>query len=36
MSAVVPYYFLVWYNFLSSTKLNETAVVPYYFLVWYN
>ena len=34
--AVVPYYFLVWYNSLAETLRKDTAVVPYYFLVWYN
>ena len=36
MTAVVPYYFLVWYNFNTNTKFSLSAVVPYYFLVWYN
>ena len=35
-SAVVPYYFLVWYNAKASSILLGVAVVPYYFLVWYN
>ena len=34
--AVVPYYFLVWYNPVSRWYFSFTAVVPYYFLVWYN
>ena len=34
--AVVPYYFLVWYNTPSGTSGGYCAVVPYYFLVWYN
>ena len=34
--AVVPYYFLVWYNLLDAFRSGDTAVVPYYFLVWYN
>ena len=34
--AVVPYYFLVWYNVAAGTAVNASAVVPYYFLVWYN
>ena len=34
--AVVPYYFLVWYNADKLVLVNEIAVVPYYFLVWYN
>ena len=34
--AVVPYYFLVWYNAQFSTPFAVQAVVPYYFLVWYN
>ena len=34
--AVVPYYFLVWYNVLRILKQKGEAVVPYYFLVWYN
>ena len=36
MSAVVPYYFLVWYNSTSIIANASAAVVPYYFLVWYN
>ncbi len=34
--AVVPYYFLVWYNGAKKLWVNVDAVVPYYFLVWYN
>ena len=34
--AVVPYYFLVWYNFGTGWESAVSAVVPYYFLVWYN
>ena len=34
--AVVPYYFLVWYNTVGTVMLGQVAVVPYYFLVWYN
>ena len=34
--AVVPYYFLVWYNPALSKRYTYGAVVPYYFLVWYN
>ena len=34
--AVVPYYFLVWYNDSSEQAEGFLAVVPYYFLVWYN
>ena len=34
--AVVPYYFLVWYNALLWLWPAAVAVVPYYFLVWYN
>ena len=34
--AVVPYYFLVWYNKSSGASCSLIAVVPYYFLVWYN
>ena len=34
--AVVPYYFLVWYNDPALVALLLYAVVPYYFLVWYN
>ena len=34
--AVVPYYFLVWYNASIFAYTNDPAVVPYYFLVWYN
>ena len=34
--AVVPYYFLVWYNFVFAHWFRQNAVVPYYFLVWYN
>ena len=34
--AVVPYYFLVWYNSKHDLKDLKEAVVPYYFLVWYN
>ena len=34
--AVVPYYFLVWYNEFFVCTVVNTAVVPYYFLVWYN
>ena len=34
--AVVPYYFLVWYNRRRSICFGTAAVVPYYFLVWYN
>ena len=34
--AVVPYYFLVWYNWIDRVRFNVEAVVPYYFLVWYN
>ena len=36
LHAVVPYYFLVWYNSPSTEEPGEDAVVPYYFLVWYN
>ena len=36
MFAVVPYYFLVWYNNDVFSVSEEDAVVPYYFLVWYN
>ena len=35
-AAVVPYYFLVWYNNPLHTSCYRNAVVPYYFLVWYN
>ena len=35
-AAVVPYYFLVWYNTIQSVVTSVVAVVPYYFLVWYN
>ena len=34
--AVVPYYFLVWYNKTKGVANHNLAVVPYYFLVWYN
>ena len=34
--AVVPYYFLVWYNGSLHPVVPVSAVVPYYFLVWYN
>ena len=34
--AVVPYYFLVWYNIKKLKNIEKAAVVPYYFLVWYN
>ena len=34
--AVVPYYFLVWYNSVPPVARIIIAVVPYYFLVWYN
>ena len=34
--AVVPYYFLVWYNTVNILTDRAFAVVPYYFLVWYN
>ena len=34
--AVVPYYFLVWYNLGDKIPQPVVAVVPYYFLVWYN
>ena len=34
--AVVPYYFLVWYNMVANEVDGNNAVVPYYFLVWYN
>ena len=34
--AVVPYYFLVWYNRKHIDVIVILAVVPYYFLVWYN
>ena len=34
--AVVPYYFLVWYNTDLCSLAAKRAVVPYYFLVWYN
>ena len=34
--AVVPYYFLVWYNRQYTGCQQDAAVVPYYFLVWYN
>ena len=34
--AVVPYYFLVWYNWRILLRNLCVAVVPYYFLVWYN
>ena len=34
--AVVPYYFLVWYNAYAVLTTPPHAVVPYYFLVWYN
>ena len=34
--AVVPYYFLVWYNSPVHRAGIAGAVVPYYFLVWYN
>ena len=34
--AVVPYYFLVWYNNFVPGGSGTIAVVPYYFLVWYN
>ena len=34
--AVVPYYFLVWYNNYQKMIQMTIAVVPYYFLVWYN
>ncbi len=34
--AVVPYYFLVWYNNTCIYVPDNAAVVPYYFLVWYN
>ena len=34
--AVVPYYFLVWYNAFLQKFGARLAVVPYYFLVWYN
>ena len=36
MLAVVPYYFLVWYNATAYGDGRVMAVVPYYFLVWYN
>ena len=36
MEAVVPYYFLVWYNSAVLLWVRLSAVVPYYFLVWYN
>ena len=36
MRAVVPYYFLVWYNTSLINNFSVFAVVPYYFLVWYN
>ena len=35
-AAVVPYYFLVWYNNKRIVRGFRKAVVPYYFLVWYN
>ena len=35
-NAVVPYYFLVWYNTGAVYESLVNAVVPYYFLVWYN
>ena len=34
--AVVPGYYLVWYNLVASTKGLILAVVPGYYLVWYN
>ena len=36
LKAVVPYYFLVWYNVCDAKLPLIHAVVPYYFLVWYN
>ena len=36
VTAVVPYYFLVWYNESQVPCRRQGAVVPYYFLVWYN
>ena len=36
ITAVVPYYFLVWYNGNAANNSPYMAVVPYYFLVWYN
>ena len=30
--AVVPYYFLVWYNGIFKKRVKKSAVVPYYFV----
>ena len=34
--AVVPGYYLVWYNEHNSLVYHVIAVVPGYYLVWYN
>ena len=34
--AVVPSYYLVWYNQHSPAPSSSSAVVPSYYLVWYN
>ena len=36
LQAVVPGYYLVWYNFMSNKYNVAGAVVPGYYLVWYN
>ena len=36
VTAVVPGYFLVWYNSCDKISSILIAVVPGYFLVWYN
>ena len=35
-SAVVPSYYLVWYNRMVVDATQDVAVVPSYYLVWYN
>ena len=34
--AVVPSYYLVWYNEILRNAYCGGAVVPSYYLVWYN
>ena len=34
--AVVPGYYLVWYNIVPKYFLTISAVVPGYYLGWYN
>ena len=36
MIAVIPGYFLVWYDEEEGQTVTKYAVIPGYFLVWYD